>query len=98
MILAQDTATGVALVPYGRGARVDADHYAAHADASLIVLCVNAHEELVAALKAARPVLASALRYGAPDFMDDAGVAEHHTIKQIDAALARASGVGEGHS
>ncbi|MFN4076384.1 MAG: hypothetical protein ACK4HC_10960 [Cloacibacterium sp.] len=46
---------------------------------------------LIGALNEARQVICSALRDSAPDWFDtDEKLAEHHTIKRIDAAIAKA--------
>lgn len=49
----------------------------------------NDIDAMLSALTEARQVLGSALKSSAPDwFKTDADVSEHHTIKQIDAAMA----------
>ncbi|MEN5117466.1 hypothetical protein ABE488_09055 [Luteimonas sp. TWI662] len=60
-----------------------------HHNAELIA----AARDMRNALSSTRGVLASALRAAAPDmFESDADIAEHLTIRMIDAALERASG------
>jgi len=50
------------------------------------------HEEMVAALRESRQVLAVALKAGAPEWFDtDEKVAQHATVQRIDAVLAKAS-------
>ncbi|MFL1527877.1 hypothetical protein [Pseudomonas sp. O230] len=48
--------------------------------------------ELLGALIESRQVIATALKVGAPDWFDtDDKVAQHATVKKIDAAIARAT-------
>ena len=57
-------------------------------DAKLIA----AAPELLAALIESRQVIATALKVGAPDWFDsDEKVAQHTTVKKIDAAITKAT-------
>ncbi|WP_447801242.1 hypothetical protein [Pseudomonas kilonensis] len=50
------------------------------------------HEEMVAALRESRQVIAMALKAGAPDWFDtDEKVALHVTVQRLDAAIAKAT-------
>lgn len=58
------------------------------ANAKLMV----ASPDILAALIESRQVIATALKVGAPDWFDsDEKVAQHTTVKKIDAAIAKAT-------
>ncbi len=53
---------------------------------------IAAAPELLAALIESRQVIATALKVGAPDWFDsDEKVAQHVTVKKIDAAITKAT-------
>ncbi|MBD1602499.1 hypothetical protein [Pseudomonas typographi] len=53
---------------------------------------INVLRDLLPVLVEARKVIATALKHGAPDWFDsEENIAEHTTIKRIDAAIAKAT-------
>ncbi|NWD59434.1 hypothetical protein HX878_32535 [Pseudomonas veronii] len=74
------------------GGRVHGESFDDFSEVEANVKLIHAAPDLLEALLESRQVIATALKVGAPDwFNTDEKVAEHTTVKKIDAAISKAT-------